>query len=124
MARVRLALVRPVEGGADEAELAERLAAGDRDALAIAYERFAPEIFGVLVRLLSRSGEAEDVLQETFVALFQKAGQIRDRGALRAWLFRVAIREAHARLKRRRRWSFFGDASEGGDDATLVDFAP
>lgn len=130
MSRARLALVRPsgaddgaargAAADASDAGLAERIASGDRAALAEAYERYAPEIFGVLVRLLARTGEAEDVLQETFVVAFHKAGQLRDGAALRAWLFRVAIREAHARLKRRRRWSFFGGAADADDDAPLV----
>lgn len=135
MSRARLALVRsrPLAAGAGEEgetasvgdlELAERLATGDRAALAAVYERHAAALFGVLLRLLSRTGEAEDVLQETFVVAFQKAPQLRDKNALRPWLFRIAMREAHARLKKRRRWSFFGLAGSGSgeeaDDARLA----
>src|SRR5690349_7015599 len=102
MVLARLSVVRAAHSEAEareaDAELATRLAAGDRAALEAVYARYAPELLGVLVRLLARTGEAEDALQETFVVAFRKAGQLRDKASLRGWLFRVAIREAHDRL--------------------------
>jgi RNA polymerase sigma-70 factor, ECF subfamily len=127
MGRAGLALVRPPPEAAAEpvtdAALAARLANGDREALEEVYARHAPDLFRMLVRLLSRTGEAEDVLQETFVIAFQKAGQLRDEGALRGWLFQVAVREAHARLRRRKRWSFFGMGGSGAESEDAASLA-
>jgi len=121
--RAALRLV-PAPGSEDDAALAARLRAGDRVALALVYERYAPSIFHMLVRLLSRTAEAEDVLQETFVAAFEHALTLRDPGALRAWLFTIARRQAFESIRRRHRWRFFRTKDDEGDiDATLASMA-
>ena len=127
MVRARLALVRAAGSASDggeaqvveDAELATRLAAGDRAALDEIYARYASALFGMLLRLLARTAEAEDALQETFVVAFLKVGQLREKEALRGWLFRIAVREAHTRLRRRKRWRFIGGTDDAADDALL-----
>jgi RNA polymerase sigma factor (sigma-70 family) len=71
----------------DDAEVARRLAAGEEQALAWAYERWAATVHGMAVRAFGPGPDAEDVTQQTFVAAWTgRAGYRPDRGPLAAWL--------------------------------------
>ncbi|HJZ55042.1 MAG TPA: sigma-70 family RNA polymerase sigma factor [Gemmataceae bacterium] len=54
-------------------ELLGRVAAGDREAFAAFYHRLAPRVFGLAMHLLRNRGDAEDVLQETFLRVWNLA---------------------------------------------------
>jgi RNA polymerase sigma-70 factor (ECF subfamily) len=59
-------------------------------------------IFRFLERALGPSGDAEDLTHEVFVCLFSKVRGLRDRNALRSFLFSIAIRVLKRELRRRR----------------------
>ena len=58
-----------------DAELLARVASGDRDAFAALYDRFSKPLFSFALRIVGNPADAEDVLQEVFVQLWEKAGQ-------------------------------------------------
>lgn len=98
----------PSGGGlmaADEPEdeaLARRVADGDRGAFAALYDRHAPQAFGLLVRMLGRRSEAEEMLQEVFLQVWRDAGRYRRRAAsLRGWILMIARSRAIDRLRSR-----------------------
>jgi RNA polymerase sigma-70 factor (ECF subfamily) len=82
-----------------EADLQE-LELGDVDAL---YRRFAPYVAAVATRLLGRSDEVDDLIQDVFLQALRGIGGLRDPLAVKAWLSKVTVRLAVRRL-RRRRW--------------------
>lgn len=84
---------------ADEALLVERLRGGDGRALADVYARYHERIWSFLLRLSGRPHLAEDLFQETWLAVARGAGRLRDDTDLRAWLFTVA-RNRHRSYKR------------------------
>lgn len=88
--------------GSDAAELLAALAAGDRAAFARITSMHYDLVYRVAWRMLGVSGDAEDVAQDVFLRLWRNAGQVREAGALRAWLARVATNLAIDRLRRRR----------------------
>jgi DNA-directed RNA polymerase specialized sigma24 family protein len=51
-----------------------RVAGGDRTALRLVYDMTAAKLFGVCLRILNDRSEAEDVLQEVYIAVWRKAG--------------------------------------------------
>jgi RNA polymerase sigma-70 factor (ECF subfamily) len=71
-------------------------------------------VFRFVDRALGPSGEAEDLLQETFSRIFSSVGRLRDPSALRSFVFSVAVRtlRSHLRMRRVRRWFA---VSETGD---------
>ena len=82
--------------------LLETLAAGDLGALRQLYDRHAPWLS---VRLLRRCNDREvvsDVLQDTFVAVWQSAERYRGSGEVGAWMWGIAIRRLVSRLRSRR----------------------
>lgn len=84
-----------------EADLVARLRAGDPRALAEVYERHHARIWAFLLRLSGRRHVAEDLFQETWLAVARDAASLREDSDLRAWLFTVA-RNRH---RSHRRWA-------------------
>ncbi|BCJ55420.1 DNA-directed RNA polymerase sigma-70 factor [Actinoplanes sp. NBRC 14428] len=93
-------MARRVEPGGD-AELLRLVAAGDAAALARLYERHAGALFGYLQRLAGDRMTAEEILQDTMLAVWRSAGAFEGRAKVTTWLFGVARRQAHNRLRGR-----------------------
>ncbi|TAF31684.1 MAG: sigma-70 family RNA polymerase sigma factor [Cytophagales bacterium] len=67
---------------------------GDRKAQELLYKQFAPRVMGVCVRYANERNEASDILQEVFISVFEKIGQVASPEALRAWVRKVAVNTA------------------------------
>ena len=68
-------------------EIAAGLAAGNHEALAELYDRYAGLADGVAIRVLGDPGRAEDAVQDAFMNVWNRAaGLDLERGSLRAWL--------------------------------------
>jgi RNA polymerase sigma-70 factor (ECF subfamily) len=91
----------------DDDEIARRFAAGDDQALAWAYERWAATVHGMAVRAVGPGPDAEDVTQQTFVSAWTgRNGYRPNRGPLAAWLVGICrhrIADAFAGRDRARR---------------------
>jgi RNA polymerase sigma factor (sigma-70 family) len=83
-------------------ELIDRVARGDRDAFTALYERHSRPVFAVLYRLAGRRALAEEWLQETFTRVWL-AARTHDpaRGAVRSWIFKIAVNAARSELGRK-----------------------
>ena len=76
---------------ADDGELLERIAGGDRDAFDVLYRRYVRPVFALALRRLGDRGRAEDATQETFASVWRSASSYRpDRGPGAPWLYAVA----------------------------------
>ena len=73
-----------------------------------AFRRYAPYVAAVAHRLLGRDDDVDDTVQEVFIAAVRGMHQLRDEGALKGWLARVAVRVARRKLKTRKLRRFFG----------------
>ena len=83
-----------VVGDLSDGQLLERFTTGHREAAELAFhslvERHGPMVLRVCRRLLDDPNDAEDAFQATFLVLLRRAGAIRDRGSVAAWLHGVA----------------------------------
>jgi RNA polymerase sigma-70 factor (ECF subfamily) len=84
----------------DDDELISAIAAGDDTALRELFCRHAPWLAARLRSALP-AADTEDVLQETFVAVWQGAKRYRPAGAAGGWLWGIARRQAALYLRRR-----------------------
>lgn len=102
------------------ADALQRVAAGDRDALAEVYRRSAAKLFGVCLRILRDRSEAEEVLQEVYISVWRRAGSFEpNKGGAMTWLGAIARNRAIDRLRQRRE-----SAAPIEDAAALPDAAP
>ena len=84
----------------DEAALVREVAAGSQDALAALYDRHVDAVFAAAIRLTSDRQVAEEVVQETFLALWNRAELFNPRtGSLAAWLHTIARNRTVDRLR-------------------------
>jgi RNA polymerase sigma factor (sigma-70 family) len=82
------------------AELLQKIARGDQPALTELYNLTSAKLFGVCLRICEERGEAEEVLQETYVTVWRRAGTYDPaKAAAITWLVAVARNKA---LDRRR----------------------
>jgi RNA polymerase sigma-70 factor (ECF subfamily) len=87
------------------ARLESEAAELDLDAL---FRRYASYVAAIAHRLLGRDDDVDDTVQEVFLAAVRGLGAIRDPGAVKAWLARIAVRVARRKLQKRRLRAFFG----------------
>lgn len=114
-----LPLVPPLVSAPSDAELVARGVAGERFALQLLYRRHVGRVGERVTRLLARAAEAEDVVQDAFVAAFRDLPKLEEPARFGPWLMRIAVHQAHRRFRRRRLLARLGfDA--GVDDATLA----
>jgi RNA polymerase sigma-70 factor, ECF subfamily len=86
----------------EEGRLAARLQERDPDALRTLYERFGRITFGFLVNALGDRAAAEDVQQQVFLEVWQRADRYDpDRGKLLTWVMTIARSRAIDHLRRR-----------------------
>lgn len=67
-----------------------RVAAGDQRAFAEVFQRTSAKLFGICLRILPVRGEAEDALQEAYLAIWRRAASF-DASRGRAWPWLVAV---------------------------------
>lgn len=122
----RLAPVRrlPIDGGTwDDAAVARALAEGQPAAAAIAWDRHAGLVRGLLRRSLGPDADVEDAVQDVFLRFFSRIGELRDPAALRPFLIGITLHVAASALRRRRvrRWLRLTDDGHLPDHAAPGD---
>jgi len=90
-----------VENIAKEFSL-EALRAGDKAEFARLVEAYSTPVYRLALKMLANPQEAEDVLQITFLKVFQHIKGFEGRSSLSTWLYRIAANEALMLLRRRR----------------------
>src|SRR5438128_6542114 len=88
------------------AELVRQMAAGDREAFALFYDRYAPVVFPLILRIVRERADASDVLQEVLWEAWRDApGYDSTRGSPEAWMVTRARTGAIDRIRSARRRS-------------------
>lgn len=84
-------------------ELVAAALAGDRQAVADIYDRYATVVFTVCVRLLGNRDEAADCAADVFLRATERLHQLRDHEKLKSWLYAIARNEVARRQRQRGR---------------------
>lgn len=105
--------------------LASALRAGHPGAMEALYDRYAPLVERVLMRVLGPDAELYDLLQDVFIKAFTGASSIKDGQALRAWLTSTTVFTARQRIrKRHRRRAYWVRDSEQWLEVPIADIDP
>lgn len=91
-----------LEGWSDE-EVVRRVLDGETALYEIIMRRYNQRLYRVTYGILRNAGEAEDVMQDAYVRAYQHLSQFAGRAQFGAWLTRIAVNEALARLRSRGR---------------------
>ena len=84
-------------------ELVERMAQGHQDALSQLYDATSGTLNGLLLRMLERPEDAEEVLLDVYMKAWKYAGAFSEkRGSVQAWLVTMARNTAIDRIRQRR----------------------
>lgn len=112
-----IALLKPeanTQSSLDDAELMHRVALRDKVAFAQLYDRLSGVLYSTAMRILNDAKEAEDVLQDVFLQIWEKAGTY-DPGLGRPfnWMLTLTRNRSIDRLRSlRRRYEFIAEATE------------
>ena len=89
--------------GPDLGELLTLVAQGDQVAFETVYDRVAPAVFGLVLRVLRDAAQSEEVAQEALLEVWRTAGRFDPaRGAGVAWVMTIAHRRAVDRVRSER----------------------
>jgi RNA polymerase sigma-70 factor, ECF subfamily len=84
--------------------LCDAALAGNSLAFGAAYDQYASVLYGLLLRILRDAGDAQEILQETFLAAWTDASKFDpSRGSELAWLISMARSRGIDRLRARQR---------------------
>ena len=97
--------------------LAARAASGSRAAFFELYQRYAPRVHAIALRMLGDSHQAHDLTQDVFARAWASVRSIDPARKVAPWLIRVASNRIVDELKRRRRWSTMAEDDRIPDDA-------
>lgn len=92
-----------------DAQLVSGVLAGDRDAFAQLYDKYADRLHDFAYSMLRHREDAADAVADAFVTTAERLEQLRDPERLRPWLYAVVRRECLRRLKARSRTAYGGD---------------
>lgn len=88
----------------EDADLIRRVARGDREAFSSIYDRYSRPLFSIALRVLNDSREAEDIVHDVFIALWNKAGDFEsDRGTAFGWCVTLTRNRSIDRVRSRKR---------------------
>jgi len=87
-------------GADDEVELMKRIKARDEEALAELYDLYNRLLYGMIISIVKKREEAEDVLQEVFIKIWESASTFdEERGNVYSWLVTLARNKAIDRIR-------------------------
>jgi len=109
---------------ASDAVLAQRAADGDTAAFAALVTRHGPYLRAYAIRLTGSPSDADDALQETLIAAWERLDRLENPAAVRAWLSSILTRKATDRLRARRGFDEPIGTDEGEHEPVAIEAGP
>jgi RNA polymerase sigma-70 factor, ECF subfamily len=107
----------PLGADIDDATLAGRVLAREAGAFEMLMRRYNRRLYRVARSMLRNDAEAEDALQDAYLAAYQSLGNFRGEASLATWLSRVVVNQCLGRMRRQaRRDNIVPMVSMGGPD--------
>lgn len=98
-----------------------KIAAGDKEALHTLYEGAAGSVYGFALSITKNSHDADDVLQETFLRVYAKAGEYIPHGKPMAWIFTITRNLALSKLRESTKTCVYDEGHPETIDLTSVE---
>ena len=78
----------------------EEFIKGNKKAFDRVYEKYAPSMFGICMRYANCRDDAQEILQEAFIKVYENCGKVNSELPLGPWIKTITIRTAITILKR------------------------
>lgn len=101
-----------------EDDLVAALQSGESEAGGEIYRRYHTRIEAFCVRLTGSRSSGQDAAHETFIAMLDHVGDLRDQASFRSWLFRIARNECLMALRSTSEHVSLDDAGEVWDESS------
>ena len=88
--------------GNNDIELIQQSLAGDQNAFAQLVKKYQRSVHALAWRKVGDFHIAEEVTQDTFLLVYKKLGTLKDPHRFEGWLYRIAARQCHAWLRKKR----------------------
>ena len=85
-----------------ESDLINGCIAGNRRMQEELYRRFSPRMYAVCLRYAGNAEEAEDILQDGFIKVYNKLGSFRSEGSFEGWIRRIFVNTAIEHFRRKK----------------------
>jgi RNA polymerase sigma-70 factor (ECF subfamily) len=108
------------KAGADETERVQLLVAGDRSAFEHIYRKHNAALIRVGMGIVGSRATAEEVAQDTWIAVLRNIASFEGRSSLAGWIFSILVNKARSRATREGRFVSF--EGEGEDDNLAAAF--
>jgi RNA polymerase sigma factor (sigma-70 family) len=82
--------------------LVQQCLKGDSTAYRLLYNRYSQAMFNTALRIVNRTDEAEDVLQESFIDAFAQLSRFEGRSTFGAWLKQIVVNKSISYLRKKR----------------------
>ncbi len=104
----------PSQEAISDETLVRRCLEGEKQAFEILFERYRQPVFALTLRYAGDHDEADDLLQDVFLKVFERLHLFKFRSAFSTWLYRIAVNTSLDRRRWRKRRE---DPPEGWRDA-------
>src|ERR1700744_574643 len=100
-------------------DLVKRCKANERKAQELLYKQFASKMLGVCLRYANDRMEAEDMLQNGFIRVFQKIADFRNEGSFEGWIRRIMVHSSIEYYRKHHKMLLVADLEETGREPSV-----
>ncbi|UCG60567.1 MAG: sigma-70 family RNA polymerase sigma factor [Candidatus Zixiibacteriota bacterium] len=93
---------------------------GDMVAFNSLVDRYKDRLMNVIGRMLSSAEEAQDIVQETFVRVYQHRQSFNFQHCFSTWIYTIALNLARNELRKRKKFKFYEITEMKGNEADLA----
>ncbi|GAB3923873.1 RNA polymerase sigma factor [Larkinella terrae] len=97
-------MIRRLLGYSTEAQMITALQRADSRAQKALFDRYSSKMLTICVRYVSNRYEAEEILMDGFMRVFEKIGQYKSEGSFEGWIRRIMVNESLMYLRRIKQW--------------------
>ncbi|MDG5799430.1 RNA polymerase sigma factor [Marinilabiliaceae bacterium ANBcel2] len=98
----------------DESFIIQRIKEGDKEAFSHIIDRYGQKVFQTSIGFVRDISEAEDLVQDIFIKVYEKLDKFKGESAFSTWLYRIAVNMAINRSRKLKMRSFFSSV-EGSE---------
>ncbi|HJP63323.1 MAG TPA: sigma-70 family RNA polymerase sigma factor, partial [Mucilaginibacter sp.] len=100
-------------------ELLKKCKAGERKGQELLYKQFASKMMGVCLRYAVDRMEAEDMLQNGFIRVFQKINDYRGEGSFEGWVRRIMVHSSIEYYRKHHKMMQLVDVDDVGEEQSV-----